>query len=70
MPLFELGSMALSCGRELPDASPRLPVFGELKADSLQPGALTPAPTAPGLKPSDWVVGPILDPTAGSACCS
>ncbi|MCT0201211.1 alpha/beta fold hydrolase [Synechococcus sp. CS-602] len=60
--LFELGPMALSCGRELPDARLAYRVFGELNADRSN---LVLYPSSYGAWPEDidWVVGPILDPT-------
>ena len=59
--VFELGSFALSCGTDLPNA--RLPyrVFGEVNAEGSN---LVLYPSSYGAWPEDidWVVGPILDP--------
>jgi len=66
--LFELGPMALSCGRELPDARLAYRVFGELNADRSN---LVLYPSSYGAWPEDidWVVGP-TSIQRGSACCS
>jgi len=59
--VFELGSLPLSCGQELPNARLAYRVFGELNADRSN---LVLYPSSYGAWPEDidWVVGPILDP--------
>ncbi len=63
--VFELGTLPLACGRELPGARLAYRVFGALNATRSN---LVLYPSSYGAWPEDidWVVGPILDP---ERCC-
>jgi homoserine O-acetyltransferase len=59
--VFELGDVALACGKTIPQARIVYRQFGELNADRSN---LVLMPTSYGARPADlaWTVGPVLDP--------
>ena len=59
--VFELGDVALACGKTIPQARIVYRQFGELNGDRSN---LVLMPTSYGARPADlaWTVGPVLDP--------
>ncbi|MEB3172597.1 MAG: homoserine acetyltransferase, partial [Cyanobacteriota bacterium] len=59
--VFELGDMALACGKTIPQARIVYQQFGVLNRERSN---LVLMPTSYGARPADlaWTVGPVLDP--------